>query len=107
MQIIKPAGTTAPQASLNNLRSMKSERTETLRRSGHSEDLSPQQLESPIQSEWTNGDPGPKESLGALTAGEEQLINLMFDADEDSGVSLYGPKRPRPVPIGNFIDMRG
>ena len=107
MQIIKPAGSTAPQASMNNLRSMKSKRAETLRQPGYSADLNPQQLESPIQSEWTHGNPDKQESLGELTTGEEQLINMPVDTDEDSGFSLYGPQRPRPVPVGNFIDVRG
>lgn len=64
-------------------------------------------LEAPIQNRWQKQAQGDETEESILTSGEKGIIDLMFNVPEDNGQKSYGPQRPRPVPIGNFIDLRG
>lgn len=64
-------------------------------------------LEAPIQNQWQKPAIMDEQTEELLTNGEKQIIDLMFNITEDTGRNSYGPRKPRPVPIGNFIDLRG
>jgi hypothetical protein len=64
-------------------------------------------LEAPIQNRWQNPAQGAESEESVLTNGEKSIIDLMFNIPEGAGQKSYGPQKPRPVPIGNFIDLRG
>ncbi len=65
------------------------------------------ELEAPIQSQWQK--PAGEENAAeeVLTNGEKQIIDLMFNFPDGADQRSYGPRKPRPVPIGNFVDLRG
>ncbi len=64
-------------------------------------------LEAPIQNRWQNPAQGDETEESVLTTGEKSIIDLMFNIPDGTGQKSYGPQKPRPVPIGNFIDLRG
>ncbi len=64
-------------------------------------------LEAPIQNRWQNPAQGAESEESVLTNGEKSIIDLMFNIPEGAGQKSYSPQKPRPVPIGNFIDLRG
>lgn len=64
-------------------------------------------LEAPIQNRWQNPAQGDETKESVLTTGEKSIIDLMFNIPDGTGQKSYGPQKPRPVPIGNFIDLRG
>lgn len=75
---------------------------------GHSaEEVEFSHLEAPIQNRWQNPAQGDETEESVLTTGEKSIIDLMFNVPESIGQKSYGPQRPRPAPIGNFIDLRG
>ncbi len=55
------------------------------------------------------GEPGAETDPhgGLLSAGEKQILVLLFDAQEGGSMSLYGPQPAKPVVLGNFVDLRG
>lgn len=55
------------------------------------------------------GEPGSETdpNEGLLSAGEKQILVLLFDAQNGGSMSLYGPQPAKPVVLGNFVDLRG
>ena len=64
-------------------------------------------LEAPIQNQWQKPDSEENLAQEVLTNGEKKIIDMMFNFPDDAGQRSYGPTKPRPVPIGNFVDLRG
>ncbi len=46
------------------------------------------------------------DSSRVLSSGEKEIIELFFDGQEGADSVHYGPQPPKPIVLGNFIDVR-
>ncbi|UCD36928.1 MAG: hypothetical protein JSW54_08800 [Fidelibacterota bacterium] len=44
---------------------------------------------------------------GMLSNGEQEILNLLFNDQDTSVETIYGPQVPKPAVLGNFVDVRG
>jgi hypothetical protein len=49
----------------------------------------------------------PGDGTGILTSGEMEILDLVFNGQEEMDLALYGPQPSKPAMLGNFLDVRG
>lgn len=62
--------------------------------------VSPEQAHDSSQAGQTG------DSSRVLSSGEKEIIELFFDGQEGVDFVHYGPQPPKPIVLGNFIDVR-
>jgi len=63
--------------------------------------VAPEQAAELAQVNQLDGD------TGILTSGEKEILDLVFNGQEEMDSALYGPQPSKPAMLGNFLDMRG
>ena len=63
--------------------------------------VAPEQAAEPAQVNQPDGD------TGILTSGEKEILDLVFNGQEEMDSALYGPQPSKPAMLGNFLDVRG
>jgi hypothetical protein len=63
--------------------------------------VAPEQAAEPAQVNQPDSD------TGILTSGEKEILDLVFNGQEEMDLALYGPQPSKPAMLGNFLDVRG